>query len=163
MNYKSEQWHRHLGVYGVCVNSNPELLVILKKGGPYDGLFDLPGGSFENPESISECLHREILEETGMYIHINKGIGSFDVLTNSPYNGYNFTHHIALVYSISVDTEENMPIENYVDDGKVENDSLGYQWVNMSMLTEKNSSPLVKKVKELVNNQHNFEIIKFFS
>ena len=43
MRNNNKQWHRHYGVYGVCVNKRKELLVIEKNGGPYSGLWDLPG------------------------------------------------------------------------------------------------------------------------
>lgn len=45
MNDK-EIWHRHLGAYGICYEDG-KLLVIRKKGGPYTGRYDLPGGSLE--------------------------------------------------------------------------------------------------------------------
>lgn len=31
MRNNNKQWHRHYGVYGVCVNKRKELLVIEKK------------------------------------------------------------------------------------------------------------------------------------
>lgn len=38
MRNNNKRWHRHYGVYGVCVNKRKELLVIEKNGGPYSGL-----------------------------------------------------------------------------------------------------------------------------
>lgn len=57
----------HFGVYGVCFKDN-KLLCIEKNAGPYRGRFDLPGGSQEIGEGLTETLTREILEETGYSI-----------------------------------------------------------------------------------------------
>lgn len=163
MRNNNKQWHRHYGVYGVCVNKRKELLVIEKNGGPYSGLWDLPGGSFENPESISECLIREIEEETGLCVSISENLSTFDILTNSPYNGFDYTHHIAMTYCIDIISDSEKEISEYVNDrsGSVENDSLGYKWISIDSFCEKNASSLVIKVCELINNKKSFEIIEY--
>lgn len=37
---------KHLGVYGLVLNEG-KILLVRKKGGPYDGKLDLPGGTIE--------------------------------------------------------------------------------------------------------------------
>ena len=54
----------HFGVYGICYE-NGKLLCIEKTRGPYQYRFDLPGGSQEIGEGLTETLNREVLEETG--------------------------------------------------------------------------------------------------
>lgn len=54
------------------------LLVINKNSGPYINRFDLPGGSLEDGETLSEAMKREFLEETGIEIEIIKNIGVTD-------------------------------------------------------------------------------------
>ena len=54
----------HFGVYGVCLQEG-KLLCIEKTRGPYQHRFDLPGGSQELGEGLTETLKREVLEETG--------------------------------------------------------------------------------------------------
>ncbi len=56
--------NNHFGVYGVCYRKN-KLLCIEKNAGPYKGRFDLPGGSQEIGEGLTDTLVREVLEETG--------------------------------------------------------------------------------------------------
>jgi 8-oxo-dGTP pyrophosphatase MutT (NUDIX family) len=130
-------WHRHVGVYGFCFTKN-QLLVIKKHGGPYSGRFDLPGGSIERNESITDALHREFYEETGCKIEIVKNIGVRDYVVPWTRVGHNHTHchHIALYFEV-----------NYVD-GELENspmidDSLGAEWRDLGLLYEYNTSPLV--------------------
>ena len=59
--------NHHFGVYGVCYE-NGKLLCIEKTRGPYQHRFDLPGGSQELGEGLTETLKREVMEETG-YTH----------------------------------------------------------------------------------------------
>ena len=53
---------KHFGVYGICYE-NGKLLCIEKTRGPYQHRFDLPGGSQELGEGLTETLKREVLEE----------------------------------------------------------------------------------------------------
>lgn len=155
-NEEVEKWHRHLGVYGICINEKNEMLLIEKNGGPYTGLYDLPGGSLENPESLVQCLKREILEETGYNIGVKDNLGSYDFVVNSPYNGFNYTHHIALMYSVYIKNRESNDMAKYVynQDELDENDSVGEAWININDLSDENASPLVVKACELIKNKN---------
>ena len=57
--------HTHIGVYGLVIKDD-KILLIKKVTGPYDGLLDLPGGSFEFGETPKETLARELQEEVGI-------------------------------------------------------------------------------------------------
>lgn len=54
---------RHFGVYAVCFK-NGKLLCIEKTRGPYQRRYDLPGGSQQLGEGLTESLKREVLEDT---------------------------------------------------------------------------------------------------
>lgn len=111
----------------------------------------------------SECLIREIEEETGLCVSISENLSTFDILINSPYNGFDYTHHIAMTYCIDIISDSEKEISEYVNDrsGSVENDSLGCKWISIDSFCEKNASPLVIKVCELINNKKSFEIIEY--
>lgn len=47
---------KHFGVYGVCLQDG-KLLCIEKTRGPYQHRFDLPGGSQEAGEGLTETLY----------------------------------------------------------------------------------------------------------
>src|SRR5690554_2322013 len=97
----NEKWHRHLGAYGICLNEG-KLLVIRKGAGPYIGRYDLPGGTIEDNESLTEAVKREFIEETGISVDIVKNIGVCDYLI--PYElskrGTTHIHHVASYYSV---------------------------------------------------------------
>ena len=135
---------KHFGVYGVCFQ-NGKLLCIEKTRGPYQYRFDLPGGSQELGEGLTETLKREVLEETGYTLsrYLNPRI--YDVLVQE--EGQDFAvHHIMAFYDIVLDFEgsqKSLPHE--VLDGS--NDSAKAIWLNLEEITADNASPLVLKAK----------------
>ncbi len=142
----SQIFHRHLGVYGVCIKGN-KLLVIHKKGGPYTGRYDLPGGSIEKNESILTAIEREFIEETGIQIKILSLIGTKDYIF--PWQRYNFEHthchHISILYAVDYlagDIRESPNID----------DSLGAEWIEITDINLENSSPLVVEARQWVEH-----------
>ena len=134
----------HFGVYGVCLQEG-KLLCIEKTRGPYQHRFDLPGGSQELGEGLTETLKREVLEETGYTLsrYLNPRI--YDVLVQE--EGKDFAvHHIMAFYDVVLDFERSQKsLPQEVLDGS--NDSANVIWLNLEEITEENASPLVLKVK----------------
>ena len=134
----------HFGVYGVCLQDG-KLLCIEKTRGPYQHRFDLPGGSQEVGEGLTETLKREVLEETGYTLSQYSNPRMYDVLVQE--EGKDFAvHHIMAFYDVVLDFErpqKSLPHE--VLDGS--NDSANVIWLNLEEITEENASPLVLKVK----------------
>ena len=134
----------HFGVYGVCLQEG-KLLCIEKTRGPYQNRFDLPGGSQELGEGLTETLKREVLEETGYTLsrYLNPRI--YDVMVQE--EGQDFAvHHIMAFYDIVLDLERSQKsLPQEVFDGS--NDSANVIWLNLEEITEENASPLVLKAK----------------
>ena len=135
---------KHFGVYGVCYE-NGKLLCIEETRGPYQHRFDLPGGSQEVGEGLTETLKREVLEETGYTLSDYSNPRIYDVLVQE--DGQDFVvHHIMAFYDVVFDFEssqQSLPQE--VNDGS--NDSANAIWLPIEQITEENASPLVLKVK----------------
>ena len=156
----NNKWHKHFGVYGICYK-NKKLLVVVKNGGPYDSLYDLPGGSFKENEGLSQCLKREYLEETNSQVEITENMGCYDFLLNAAYNGCNYTHHIAQFYMVNIIASNEAPLKRILKNSKQneENDSMGYKWIDIESINTNNSSPLVIKAIELLfNKTRNYEM-----
>ena len=134
----------HFGVYGVCLQEG-KLLCIEKTRGPYQQRLDLPGGSQELGEGLTETLKREVLEETGYSLSSYSNPRIYDVMVQE--EGQDFAvHHIMAFYDIVLDFEssqQSLPQE--VLDGT--NDSANVVWLNVEDITADNASPLVLKVK----------------
>lgn len=135
---------KHFGVYGICFE-NGKLLCIEKTRGPYQYRFDLPGGSQEPGEGLTETLKREVLEETGYTLSGYSNPRIYDVMVQE--EGQDFVvHHIMAFYDIALNFESSQKsIPQEVHDGS--NDSANVIWFNLEEITEENASPLVLKVK----------------
>ncbi|MFD1735386.1 NUDIX hydrolase [Bacillus salitolerans] len=155
-----ESWHRHIGVYGVCL-SGKKLMVVKKNGGPYSYRFDLPGGSIEDRESLYDALVREMKEETGFNVRVNEQLGTFDFLVRAPYEKSKYTHHIAIIYSVTVNGSDAEYIETNIDKGnsKELNDSLGVEFISLNYDLEE-CSPLVIKIIEMLKLKESSLFIK---
>lgn len=135
----------HFGVYGVCFKEN-ELLCIKKNAGPYRGRFDLPGGSQEIGEGLTETLVREVLEETGFTISSYSNPRVYDVFVREE-KMTDTVHHIMVFYDFEIDTRfKQKKLLSIVADGA--NDSDSEVWINLDLIDSENSSPLVLKIKE---------------
>jgi ADP-ribose pyrophosphatase YjhB (NUDIX family) len=147
---ENEQWHRHLGAYGICLNDE-KLLVIQKGGGPYFGRYDLPGGTVEANESLVVAVQREFLEETRINVEIKENVGVCDYLVpyELPKRGTSHIHHIAVFYLVQIigDTLIQTP-EKF--EGQ---DSLGALWAPTKEMTADNSSPLVLQAIEWIKTR----------
>lgn len=136
----NEKWHRHLGGYGICINEG-NLLVIRKGKGPYNGRYDLPGGTIAAHESLAEAVQREFIEEAGIHIHVKKNIGVCDYLIpyELPKRNTTHIHHVAIFYLVQYDAGKLTDNPDKFEG----QDSLGAFWVPMNDCTIYNSSPLV--------------------
>lgn len=143
------KYHTAFGVYGIYQPTKDELLVIKKNRGPYSRRFDLPGGSMENSEGLDETLKREVYEETGSELtkYVQLGVTSFRYPWD--YLDFNYNRHIAVFNLIEdIDGDIHQTVGQF--DGQ---DSSGAVFMKLSSLTVDNSSPLVMKAKEYLENK----------
>jgi 8-oxo-dGTP diphosphatase len=65
-------------VGGVVRDSPGRLLLVQRARDPGRGTWSLPGGRVEPGESDPEAVARELLEETGLTVHVDDLVGSVD-------------------------------------------------------------------------------------
>lgn len=143
---QNNNFHRAFGVYGLYFKEG-KLLVINKNVGPYINRFDLPGGSLEKSENLTEAMKREFLEETGIEIEIIKNLGVIDFMLPWNWKEFSYVHHICVYYLVSK-VGGNLIIPKQFDG----QDSLGALWVSESEVSVDNASPLVLKAFEWLKN-----------
>ena len=135
----------HFGVYGVVKNQG-KVMCIKKRIGPYKNRFDLPGGSQENWEGLTETLCREIKEETGYTVRTYHNPRAYDSFVREK-NKLNVVHHIMIFYDVELDKNiKKGELPSLLQDGL--NDSDGIIWVAFEDITEMNASPLLLKLKK---------------
>ncbi len=116
-----------------------------KQEGPYQYRYDLPGGSQELGEGLTETLKREVLEETGFTVRSYSNPRIYDVFVREELKNF-MVHHVMALYDVEMnESAPQVTISEAVSDGA--NDSLGYIWMDIQEITEENASPLVLKIK----------------
>ena len=113
----------HFGVYGVCYRHG-HLLCTQKITGSYKNRLELPGGSQQLREGLTETLTREVLEETGYTVRSYSNSRIYDVFVREELTNF-MVHYIMAFYDIEInDKKAQLRISAAVSDGA--NDSLGY-------------------------------------
>lgn len=90
---KTDRQMTRVGAYGIVMQDG-QLLCNLKKGGPYVGLWDLPGGGIEFGETPEVACRRELMEECGMETQLK-----FLYHTSFTFSEFNF-HQIGFIYEV---------------------------------------------------------------
>lgn len=62
------------GCFTIVENASGEILLVKRKDYP---IWDLPGGRLDEREQLQDCAVREVAEETGYIITIEKKIGEY--------------------------------------------------------------------------------------
>jgi len=137
MNNELETW-THVGVYGIYIK-NAKVLLIKKSRGPYEGMFDLPGGKIEKGETLEHALRREFIEEVGCeikdlnFLSMNEYFCEYktpkEVLLNF--------HHTGTYFTVSLSSDD-------IKVGADGEDSLGSQFVDIKDLDNVKIAPIAK-------------------
>ena len=62
-------------VGAVVLDEAGRLMLVRRGREPSRGLWSLPGGRVEPGESATEAVAREVLEETGLHVHVGEAVG----------------------------------------------------------------------------------------
>ena len=70
-------------------------------------IHDFPGGGIEYGESITEALHREVMEEVGLKITIERPLGNWWFINRETVHIVSMGYQCTLVGEPIIDTEHN--------------------------------------------------------
>lgn len=145
--------HKHLGCYGLVIKDE-KILLIKKKTGPYDGLLDLPGGSFEFGETPEDTLKREMLEETGLEVTRFKLFDASSVVVEWKQDKDTniLVHHVGIFYQI---LEYQNEIKKDISIDSQNDDSLGADFYEIKKLKKEEVSAIALMELEKLGYQLN--------
>lgn len=88
------------GAYGILVQDQ-KILLSVKKGGPYRGRLDLPGGRIEFGETPEEALKREFIEEVAIQVDVPEFLyHSTATVEYQNQDGPYLFHQVGIIYRI---------------------------------------------------------------
>ncbi|MDP3276232.1 MAG: NUDIX domain-containing protein [Deltaproteobacteria bacterium] len=93
-----EEKHPRVAVGAVVVEhraDGPYIVLIRRKRSPMEGQWTLPGGKVQRGESLSAALAREILEECGLSVGVQRLLEVIEIIDESH-------HFVVLDYECSV-------------------------------------------------------------
>lgn len=140
----SDKTTRH-GAYGVVLE-NSKILLAKKNTGPYEGLWDLPGGKIEFGETPEDTLKRELLEESSLIVTQSE----FFTITTSTREFYKNDqpygfHQIGLIYRVLDWT--NQP--NHI--AEEEN-----RWVSLENISLQELTPFARQIVSTLSKRHSW-------
>lgn len=120
----------HLGIYAI-IEKEEQILLVKKSRGPYQGMWDLPGGRPLHGETIFQTLQREVREETGIEItdavpHTNQAF----VVVYRDQEELISLHHTCLIYKA---TQFDA---SHLQDNLNEEDVAGCAWIEKSKFSQ---------------------------
>ena len=130
------------GVKALIVHQGKILLI--KERVEEGVIYDFPGGGMEYGEDIKETLHREVFEEVGLKIKIEKAVGNWSfVLQKYQVQIVCLGYQCRLVGEERIDTTHNPADEDIFD----------FLWLtNQEILARADALLKVKGMKEAVEN-----------
>ena len=91
--------HPLIGV-GALVKAGDQIVVVRREREPAKGLWSIPGGLLELGERLSDGVKREVLEETGLDVEIDRLLDVFDNIVYDE-KGKVLYHYVLIDYLCS--------------------------------------------------------------
>ncbi len=136
-------------IKGLIINDEDKILI-----GDENGVYQFPGGHLEDGESSNDCLKREILEETGIYVEDSEINGPFVKIVymnkNYPKVGSNRKDEI-YYYIIKTNKKYDLSKTNYTED----------EIKNNYKIKEFNIKEVINKIEENMSKNEKNKLISY--
>ena len=131
-----------LGV-GAVVFNDDTILLVKRKNPPNQHQWAIPGGKVKYGEALKEAVKREILEETGIVIHVQEPIYTFEVIKTNDINETSL-HYVVIDFTaeyISGTPSANDDAEQTSWVSRAEYSSLDINSITQQLLRDKFDFP----------------------
>ena len=136
--------HRPIASVAACVFKGERVLLIKRARQPSQGLWSVPGGAIELGETIRDAVKRELREECGIEIEVDRVINAVDLILPDEKGRIQF-HYIVTYLLASHISGEAYP----------GSDALEVRWAACQELDTLNMTPAVRK-----NMKYSFEVAR---
>lgn len=114
---------------GVVVLRGDQVLLVQRRNPPMAGRWSLPGGLQKLGETVFEAASREVLEETGITVTVNRVIDVVDFIDRAEADSGNIRYHYTLI---------DVSAEWFAGDASPGDDSQAVMWAKLDELTSYN-------------------------
>jgi len=123
--FMEEKLFQQVAVYGFILNDNKELLIVQRAlNDTMPGIWEIPGGGLEFSESIAEGIKREMKEECGIDVAVERPVFAASYASDRVAG----KQVVRIVYLCKLALQEQ--------EVKVGSDHMAYQWIDPSKLAK---------------------------
>ena len=135
---------RPIASVAACVFKGDRVLLIKRARQPSQGLWSVPGGAIELGETIRDAVKRELREECGIEIEVDRVINTVDLILPDE-KGRIWFHYVVTYLLARYISGEACP----------GSDALEVRWARSEELDTLNMTPAVRK-----NMKYSFEVAR---
>jgi 8-oxo-dGTP diphosphatase len=135
---------RPIASVAACVFKGDTVLLIKRARQPSQGLWSVPGGAIELGETIRDAVKRELYEECGIEIDVDRVINAVDLIL--PDEKGRIWFHYIVTYLLA---------RHISGEARPGSDALDVRWATHQELDTLNMTPAVRK-----NMQYSFEMAR---
>ena len=114
---------------GAVARHGASLLLVRRGHGPAAGTWSVPGGRVEHGETLHEAVVREVAEETGLSVVVDRFLGWVERIADPPGR----SHFVILDFEVTVLEPERAP--------RAGDDAVEAAWVPVADLTDYRLAP----------------------
>lgn len=140
MSKISQEPRQYVAVYGLIRNAKGNYLIL--KRAPHDtlpGVWEMPGGNLEYREDLVSGVIREVLEETGLHVHVGSLISACAYMSGKD----NAKHVVRIAFLCRLTSD--------IQEVTLSADHTEYLWADRSMMSSLTVSDFLREALRMTD------------